>query len=130
MVLTWKELIKKVRAEIRELTAAQLEQELRSGNIVLIDVRERDEFMNGHLPGAQCTPRGFLEMQIEGIAPDRNQTICLYDGGGNRSTLAARSLQEMGYANVFSLAGGLSQWTRESKPIEFPKEPDIDPQLS
>ena len=130
MPLTWKELIKKVRAEIREYSVAQVESEMSSGNLVLIDVRERDEFMNGHLPGAQWIPRGFLEMQIESLAPDRNQAICLYDGGGNRSTLAARSLQEMGYTNVFSLAGGLSKWTKANKPIVFPKEPDIDPQLS
>ena len=130
MALNWKELIKKVRGEIREMSATDLEKALRAGSVLLIDVRERDEFMNGHLPGAECIPRGFLEMQIEGLAPDRAQFICLYDGGGNRSTLAARSLQEMGYTNVFSLAGGLSKWTREKKTLNLPKEPDIDPQLN
>ena len=130
MALTWKQLVEKARAEIREMPPAELENELRNNALILIDVRERDEFMNGHLPGAQFIPRGFLELQIEGMAPDRNQAICLYCGGGNRSTLAARSLQEMGYTRVCSLEGGLNQWRKENRPVVFPKEPDIDPQLT
>ena len=131
MILTWKELIKKAKSEIREISAADLHTKLKNGApILMIDVREHDEFRQGHLPGAIFIPRGFLELRIESTAPDRNQEICLCCGGGNRSALAARSLQEMGYSQVYSLKGGITQWTKEGKPIEFPREPDIDPQLT
>lgn len=131
MILTWKELIKKAKAEIREMNTGDLHSKLKNGAAVLIiDVREHNEFMQGHLPGALFIPRGFLELRIESAAPDRNQEICLYCGGGNRSALAARSLQEMGYGEVYSLAGGFTQWKKEERPIEFPREPDIDPQLT
>ena len=126
MILTWQHLLTKVKKEIKEISTHHLHNELQAGKeLVIIDVREQDEFMKGHLPNAILIPRGFLELRIEHTIPDRNQKIYLYCGGGNRSALAARSLQEMGYANVFSLEGGLSQWAREGKPVEFPKEPDV-----
>lgn len=131
MPLTWKELIQKAKSEIREITTKDLSSRIQNGStIAIIDVREQEEFLQGHLPGAAHIPRGFLELRIESAAPDRGQEICLYCGGGNRSALAARSLQEMGYSNVYSLAGGISQWIREDRPTESRREPDIDPQLN
>lgn len=118
MVLSWQDLIAKVKKEIRQATTSQLFDEMQNGKeIYVVDVREQDEFERGHIPGALFIPRGFLELRIENTIPDRSATVYLYCGGGNRSALAARSLQEMGYANVYSLEGGFSQWQRESKPI-------------
>jgi sulfur-carrier protein adenylyltransferase/sulfurtransferase len=131
MVLTWKELIERAKSEIREISTADLNSLMqRPEPLIVIDVREHNEFVQGHLPGAMFIPRGSLELRIESAAPDRNQEICLYCGRGNRSALAARSLQEMGYTHVYSLAEGISQWRKEGRSIEFPREPDIDPQLT
>src|SRR5687768_6333474 len=117
--LSWQDLIAKVKNEIRQASTNRLLDDMRAGNaIFIVDVREQDEFERGHLPGAVFIPRGFLELRIENTIPDRNSTIYLYCGGGNRSALAARSLQEMGYSNVYSLEGGFSQWEREGKSVE------------
>lgn len=122
MSLTWQKLIQKVKGEIKEMTPEELNQQLTQANISIIDIRENEELSTGHLPNAIFIPRGFLELRIESTAPERDQTICLYCGGGNRSALAARSLQELGYTKVFSLEGGISRWIRENRPVSFPKE--------
>jgi len=125
MVLTWQDLIAKVKKEIRQASTNQLFEEMQKGSeVYVIDVREQDEFERGHIPDAQFIPRGFLELRIENTIPDHSVAIYLYCGGGNRSALAARSLQEMGYTNVYSLEGGFSQWQRESKPIIEMLTPD------
>jgi rhodanese-related sulfurtransferase len=126
--LTWQKLIEKVKGEIKEITSEELNQQINQGKITVIDIRENEELRTGHLPNAIFIPRGFLELRIEATEPERDQAICLYCGGGNRSALAARSLQELGYSKVFSLEGGISRWIRENRRIELPKEPDIDPQ--
>lgn len=120
-MLTWQQLLTKVKLEIQEVTTQQLEDDLKN-NPVIIDVREQDEFMRGHLPNAIMIPRGYLELRIENTVQDRNQKIYLYCGGGNRSALAARSLREMGYQNVFSLQGGCRQWAKEHRPTVSPRE--------
>ena len=122
MSLTWQKLIEKVKGEIKEMTPEELNQRLNQVNITIIDIRENEELSTGHLPTAIFIPRGFLEIRIESTAPERDQPICLYCGGGNRSALAARSLQELGYTKVFSLEGGISRWIRENRPVSFPKE--------
>src|SRR5688500_15071781 len=66
---------------------------------VLIDVREKDEWMEGFIPGAQWIPRGFLELRIEDKVPEKNSALVLYCAGGTRSALAARSLADLGYTN-------------------------------
>jgi sulfur-carrier protein adenylyltransferase/sulfurtransferase len=120
--LTWQKLIEKVKGEIKEITPEELNQQVNQGNITVIDIRENEELSAGHLPSAIFIPRGFLELRIEATAPERDQAICLYCGGGNRSALAARSLQELGYTKVFSLEGGISRWIRENRPVSLPKE--------
>lgn len=125
MFLSWQDLIAKVKKEIRQASTNELFDEIRNGKqLYVVDVREQDEFERGHIPAALFIPRGFLELRIENTIPDRSAPIYLYCGGGNRSALAARSLQEMGYTNVFSLEGGFSQWQRESKPVEELLSPD------
>ena len=84
-----------------------------------IDVREESEFATGHVPGAKNVPRGFLEVKADlehhkrdPALADRDQKLVLYCGGGNRSALAAKTLQEMGFRNVVSLAEGWAGWTK------------------
>ena len=126
-MLSWQQLLEKVKKEIKEVTTDELHEELHQNQeISILDVREHDEFMKGHLPNAIFIPRGFLELRIENTIPDRQQKVYIYCGGGNRSALAARSLQEMGYNKVASLKGGFSQWSKEGKPVEFPREPDSE----
>ena len=90
-----------------------------------VDVRELDEFAAGHLPGARHYPRGFLEVRADLEHPkrdpwlaDRSRPLVLYCGGGNRSALAARTLQQMGFTSVVSLAEGWAGWTERGFPVE------------
>ena len=91
----------------------------------IVDVREADEFAAGHVPGARHVPRGFLEVRADlehekrdPWLADRSRKLLLYCGGGNRSALAARTLQEMGFTQVLSLAEGWTGWTRRGYPVE------------
>lgn len=90
-----------------------------------LDVREPDEFAAGRIPGARSSPRGFLEVRADLTHPkrdpwfeDRARKLVLYCGGGHRSALAARTLQEMGFSRVVSMAEGWSGWTRRGHPTE------------
>jgi rhodanese-related sulfurtransferase len=90
-----------------------------------VDVREPDEYTAGRIPGARNVPRGFLEVRADLDHPkrdawlaDRQRPLVLYCGGGNRSALAAQTLQEMGFARVVSMAEGWSGWLRRGYPVE------------
>jgi len=87
---------------------------------ILVDVREKDEWTEGYIPGAQWIPRGFLELRVEDQIPERSSEVILYCAGGTRSALAARSLAELGYTNVKSMAGGFSAWKRAGLPYDRP----------
>ena len=103
---------------VPEVTAADLRSRLQNGEqIVVIDVREPDEFARGKIPGAYTIPRGVLEMQLDGRLP-LESTVVLYCGGGARSALACRSLAEMGYDKVENLQGGWHAWVNSGLPVE------------
>jgi rhodanese-related sulfurtransferase len=105
---------------VPEVAPADLQSRLSGGEqIVLIDVREPEEFARGKIPGAYTIPRGVLEMQVDGRLP-REATVVLYCGGGGRSALAAKSLADMGYEKVENLQGGWSAWTNSGLPVEQP----------
>src|SRR5205814_3343604 len=87
---------------------------------VLIDVREKDEWSEGNIPGARWISRGFLEQRIEDQVPEKSAEVVLYCAGGTRSALAARSLEELGYTNVKSMAGGFAAWKRAGLPFDRP----------
>lgn len=87
---------------------------------VLVDVREKDEWMEGSIPGARWIPRGFLELRVEDQVPEKSAPIIVYCAGGTRSALAARSLTELGYTNVASMAGGFTAWKRAGLPFDRP----------
>ena len=87
---------------------------------ILIDVREKDEWTEGYIPGARWIPRGFLELRIEDQVPEKSSEVVLYCAGGTRSALGARALEELGYTNVKSMAGGFTAWKRSGHHYDKP----------
>lgn len=119
---TFDELIARVKATITETdTDAVRALQTSDDPTVIIDVREREEFVDGHIEGAEFIPRGQLDLKIETAVPRRDTPIVLYCAGGTRSALAARSLQELGYSDVKSMAGGFTAWKRSGFPVHIPK---------
>jgi sulfur-carrier protein adenylyltransferase/sulfurtransferase len=112
MAKTFQELMADARKEIPEVTAQQVNDLLTNNgkNHVILDVRESDEWRQGHLEGALPLPRGFLEIKVESAIPDKNTPVIAYCAGGVRSLLAAKIMREMGYQNVTSMAGGYAAW--------------------
>ena len=121
MAGSYRELLEQVKREIEEVDAATASALLTEGDAVAVDVRERDEWDEGHLPGAVHVPRGHLEARIERAAPDRERPVVLYCAGGNRSAFAAKTLDDLGYERVFSLTGGFTDWKRNGLPFEIPR---------
>lgn len=118
---TFDTLLRDLRSSCAEVDPATLNAELGNGHApIVIDVREADEHAQGVIPGTVHIPRGFLELRIEKKAFDRAAPIVLYCASGTRSLLSARSLVELGYTNVRSLAGGFSAWKRNALPWEMP----------
>jgi molybdopterin/thiamine biosynthesis adenylyltransferase/rhodanese-related sulfurtransferase len=119
---TYRDVLRQVKAEIDEIGPADAASLLDGDEApALIDVRERDEWEEGHLPGAVWVPRGFLESRIEQAVPDRDQPVVVYCAGGSRSAFAAKTLEELGYTNVSSLAGGFTEWKRAGFPYDLPR---------
>jgi adenylyltransferase/sulfurtransferase len=115
------QLVQLAKSQINEITARELKGWQDGGRrLTVVDVRERDEFVQGHVPNAVFIPRGYLELQIEQHQPDRQSPVVLYCAGGVRSALAARNLQEMGYAHVYSLIGGFNGWKNAGLEFKIP----------
>jgi molybdopterin/thiamine biosynthesis adenylyltransferase/rhodanese-related sulfurtransferase len=112
------ELLKQARTEVPEVTPAELNRQ--APRPVVLDVREKQEADLGMLPGAKHVPRGYLELRIEEAVPDHNADVVLYCAGGTRSLLAGRTLRDMGYTRVRSLAGGYGAWKDAGLPLETP----------
>jgi len=124
---SYRDLLQQVRAEIDEVDVARARDLLAADERpLLVDIRERDEWSEGHIPGAVHVPRGHLESRIEAAAPDRAQPIVLYCAAGNRSVFAAKTLEELGYEHVVSLAGGYTEWKRSGLPTELPRTLDAE----
>ena len=96
--------------QVNEAMAHQHEAGRENQELVLVDVREKHEWNEGHIPGAVHVPRGYLELQVEEAVPDKDKTVVLYCAGGVRSLMAGATLQQMGYKNVVSMAGGFGAW--------------------
>lgn len=116
---TFDEVLARVKREIREVEVDAVAASL--GEATLIDVREHDEVADGHIPGALCIARGVLDMRIAAAVPDLDARIVLYCAGGARSAFAARSLTELGYRDVVSMAGGFAAWKERGHPFEVPR---------
>ena len=125
MAIGMKELIADARSRIEEIDPEAAESELRGNPTTLaLDVRESEEFSLGRLPGALLIPRGILEPKAALDSPARDsqlsdpeRPIITYCGSGARSALAAATLQQLGFSQVRSLAGGIEAWTQEGRPI-------------
>lgn len=117
------EFIERIKSEIEETDVDSVRriQSAQDDEVQIIDVRERDEFVEGHIEGAEFIPRGLLDMKIETAVPDRDRPIVLYCAAGTRSALAAHTLQQLGYQNVQSMAGGFTAWKRSGHPVHIPK---------
>lgn len=127
LVMSFQQLCDEAKTRIKETSTEEVEARLQDPNFtgILIDVRENDEFRAGHLPGVQGIGRGVLEYHIADVVPDTEREIVLYCRGGNRSALAADSLQKMGYSNVFSMAGGYRKWNTEGRAETTEGEPIV-----
>ena len=116
---SYRDLLRQVKGEIDEVDAPHARELIDSDSPAVVDVRERDEWDEGHLPGAIHVPRGHLESRIEQAVPDRSKPVLLYCAAGNRSAFAAQTLKELGYEQVSSLAGGYTDWKRNGYPTEL-----------
>jgi sulfur-carrier protein adenylyltransferase/sulfurtransferase len=120
---SYRELLQQVKSEIDEVDAAGARTLAEAADPpLLLDVREQDEWDEGHIPGAVHVPRGFLESRIEQVAPDRARPVVVYCAGGARSAFAAKALEELGYESVVSLAGGYTDWKRNGYPTQLPRQ--------
>ena len=118
---TGAEVIRKIRSQVEEVDPSEVREHLGNG-VVLVDVRESEEWDAGHIPGAKHVPRGYLESRIEGAVKDRDQRVVLYCASGQRSALAANTLREqLGYENVASMNGGITLWKDRGYDVEVPK---------
>jgi sulfur-carrier protein adenylyltransferase/sulfurtransferase len=115
----FRELLKATKAQIREVTPEQADQE--RGRATFLDVREADEFDQGTIPGSVFIPRGNLELSVEGKIPDKDTPIIVYCAGGARSAFAAKSLAELGYSDVVNMTGGFNQWKNEGRTWVTPR---------
>ena len=112
-------LVNDAKIRVREVTVDETRQRMLSDNEVrLIDVREDNEWEAGHAAGSSHLGKGIIERDIEATVPDKTTEVILYCGGGYRSALAADVLQQMGYTNVFSMAGGWKAWRDSGAQIE------------
>ena len=109
MPKSYADLLREARAQIKEVTALEVDA-LPAGAATIVDVREASEWEQGYVPGATHISKSYIEQQIEGVAPDRDQPLVLYCAGGVRSLFAAQTLAGMGYTNVASMSGGFQSW--------------------
>jgi rhodanese-related sulfurtransferase len=106
----FEKLVAEAKKSVREISPQDAATKSQSGEAIIADVREKDEWDEGHIPNAIHLSRGTIELDIEEKVPDTNAMIICHCGGGGRSALAAESLQKMGYKNVHSMAGGFKAW--------------------
>ncbi len=116
---TPRELLAQVRAAITEVDPEEAEH--RFGTCTFLDVREPDEYEQGAIPGAVHLPRGNLEFGVEGRIPVKEGTVVVYCAGGTRSAFAARTLTDLGYKDVVSMAGGFNRWKDEGRAWKVPR---------
>lgn len=111
-------LVKDAKTRIKEEDFRETKKKMDAGEkMVVVDVREDNEWARGHIPGAVHLGKGVIERDIEKAIPDKETPLVLYCGGGFRSALAADNLQKMGYRNVISMDGGWRGWTESGFPV-------------
>ncbi len=117
---SFRELLAAAKSRITEIDTTEAQRRIDAGDVVVLDVREPDEYEQGALPGALHIPRGHLEAQIEGRIVDKNQQVVVYCAGGVRSAFAADTLATLGYTDVVSMEGGFGKWKDEGRSWRAP----------
>jgi len=116
---TSKDFVKEAKQTVEEISVADAKAEIDAGKVdVILDCRTAKEFKRGHLPNAVHVPRGLLEFQIEKEIPKKDSSIICYCKTGGRSCLSTRTMIEMGYTKIKSMAGGWKAWVKAGYPIE------------
>lgn len=108
--VTGHEILKEAKKAAAALKPDEVAQLAEKEKVILVDVRENDEWRRGHLPNAVHVSRSWLEMQAESKVPDKDAPIIVYCAGGNRSALATETMKQMGYTNVRHMSGGFAGW--------------------
>src|SRR5947207_167373 len=116
MAKTSKNILDEARSQIKSIDIDEARRMLEKPGTVLIDVREPDEWRQGHIPQAVGISRGFLELRVEEKVPDHKTPIIVQCASGTRSLLASRALRELGYENVYNLTGGFNAWKDRGLP--------------
>jgi len=122
-----REIMRQARKLVPEWTPDQANEELtrqrkeEQDEIILVDVREKNEWDEGYIPGALHIPRGYLELRVEETIPDKSKKVVLYCAGGTRSMYAGLTLKQMGYEDVISMSGGFGQWKNNGLPFKKPR---------
>src|SRR5438874_1168799 len=130
MAKTYKQIMDEARQVVPEASPDEVKSKLDRGTPpMLLDVREKEEFRQGYVPGAVSLPRGFLEMRVEDAVPDKNTPIVAYCAGGTRSLLAGRILKELGYTNVTSMRGGFTAWKNQGLPVAADRQFTAEQQI-
>ncbi len=115
------DVLRQIKSRIEETDPSEVREQLSNG-VVLVDVREPEEWAAGHIPGAKHVPKSYLESRIEGAVPDRSAHVVLYCASGNRSAWAARTmLDDLGYEHVESMTGGFTLWKDRGYDVEVPR---------
>jgi len=112
----FEKLVAEAKKNVTEISPEEAARRLQDHAAVIVDVRDKDEWEQEHIPNAIHLSRGTIELDIEEKIPDPNTVIVCHCGGGGRSALAAESLQKMGYKNVRSMAGGFKAWKATGLP--------------
>jgi rhodanese-related sulfurtransferase len=115
---TPEQMVREAKAHIREVSVADLKRMIDAKEkIVILDVRDKQEFDTGRIPGAINISRGMLEFQVATIIPDKNASIIVYCGVDLRGPLATKTMNDLGYKNAVNLIGGLKAWTEAGYPV-------------
>ncbi|MEM9070682.1 MAG: molybdopterin-synthase adenylyltransferase MoeB [Myxococcota bacterium] len=121
MAKTYADLLQDVKRTVRQVSLDDLHARIQAGEkIELVDVREKDEWRQGYIPGAVHLPRGFLEMRAQSTLPNKDATVVVYCAGGIRSAFAAKVLSELGYTKVESANPGFNDWKDKGYPVAKP----------
>src|SRR5262245_25862420 len=130
MAKTSTQIMDEARQLVPEVSPEQVKARLDKGeHPALLDVREREEFRQGYVPGAVSIPRGFLEIRVEEAVPDKSAPVVAYCASGTRSLLAGRILKELGYTNVTSMRGGYNAWKDKGLPIREDRQFTAEQQI-
>ena len=123
---SFRELLAAAKSKIQEVDTQTASEKIASNQVVVLDVREPDEFEQGALKNVVHIPRGHLEAQVESKIVDKTSPVIVYCAGGVRSAFAAKTLQDLGYANVLSMAGGFGKWKDEGREWSTPVQLSVE----